>query len=92
MGCKAFLERVLNTKKVKWHVLERLINVAFFNEELKDLHLCLNAPKLDAKVASTQLLGAYNVAVLPSELIEADFLARGRLSNSYQLAGHPVTV
>jgi len=37
---------------------------------------------LDAKVASMQLLGAYNLGVLPAELSEADFIARGRLSDS----------
>jgi len=41
----------LDSKKIKWS-LERFVNISFFNEELKDLHLCLNAPKLDAKGTS----------------------------------------
>lgn len=72
----------LDSKKVKWSVLERFINLAFFNVEIKDFHLCLNAPKLEAKVAYVQLLGGYNLCVLPSELIKADFIARARLNDS----------
>jgi len=49
---------------------------------LKDLHLCLNAHKLEAKVATSQLLGAYNLGVLPQDLIDADFIARRKLSDS----------
>jgi len=72
----------LDYKKIKWPVLERFVNISFFNEELKDLQLCLNAPKLDAKWASVQLLGAYFLASLPSDLVDADFIVRGRLNDA----------
>jgi len=67
----------LVVKKCKWPSLERFINLSFSNEELAELHLCLHAPKLEAKVASIQLVGASSLAHLTSEQIEANFAVRG---------------
>jgi len=61
--------------------LERFINFSFSNDELSDLHLCLHAPKLDIKVASIQV-GASSLTHLTSELVEADFVVRGRLADT----------
>ena len=72
----------LESKKCKWPSLERFINLSFANEELRDLHLCLHAPKLDVKGASVQVIGASSLAHLTSELVEADFLSRGRLADT----------
>jgi len=68
-------------KKCQWPLLARFINLSFSNEELAEFYLCLHAPKLDAKVASIQLVGASSLAHLTSEQIEADFVARGRLAD-----------
>lgn len=44
----------LDSKKIKWSILDKYINILFFNKELKDLHLCLSVPKLEAKAASAR--------------------------------------
>jgi len=44
----------LDNKKLKWPSLDRFMNLSFGNPELSHLHLCLHAPKLDLKCASTQ--------------------------------------
>lgn len=44
----------IDSKMFKWPVLEMSVNISFFNDELKDLRLCLNAPKLDSMGASVQ--------------------------------------
>lgn len=54
-------------------------NLSFSNDELRDLHLCLHAPKLDLKVATVQVVGASSLTSLTQELVDADFLARGPL-------------
>jgi len=82
LGCQWFVEILLETKKCKWPSLDRFINLRFSNDELKDLHLCLHAPKLDIKGASIQLLGASSLTNLTSELVEVDFVARGRLADT----------
>jgi len=69
------------------------MNISFSNDELKDLHLCLNAPKLDAKGASVQLLEAYFLANLSADLVDTDFVARGKVGRcTCKLASHPVPV
>jgi len=58
------------------------MNISFENPELCHIHLCLHAPKLDLKGAAGQLLGAYSLSSLLSELVEADFGARSRLAEA----------
>ena len=71
----------LEGKKLRWPTVDRFINQSFYNPELKDLHLCLHAPRLDLKGA-VQLLGAYSLSGLSSELAETDSLARARLADA----------
>jgi len=70
----------LESKKLKWPSLEKFMNISFENPELRHIHLCLHAPKLDEKGATGQLLGAYSSSSLSSELVEADFSAHSRLA------------
>jgi len=72
----------LEGRKLKWASLDCYINISFANAELSHLHLYLHAPKLDVKGASVQLLGAYTLSALSSELMEADFLACLRLADA----------
>jgi len=58
------------------------MKIGFSNDKLKELHLCLNALKLDVKGASVQLLGAYAPPNIPGELVDADFVSRGRLADA----------
>jgi len=51
-------KEILETKKCKWPLLEKFINLSFSNEEHSGLHLCLHAPKLESKVASIQFGGS----------------------------------
>jgi len=56
--------------------LDIFMNISFKNPELCLNHLYLHAPKLDLKGAAGQLLGAFSLSSLSSELMEADFGAR----------------
>jgi len=58
------------------------MNISFENPELRHIHLCFHAPKLDLKGAAGQLLDAYSLSSLSSELVEADFGARSRLAEA----------
>jgi len=58
------------------------MNISLENPELCHIHLCLLAHKLDLKGAAGQLLGAYSLSSLSSELVEADFGARSRLAEA----------
>jgi len=54
---KGSWKEFLKGKKLKWSTVDCFINFFFYNEELKHLHLCLHAPKLDIKGA-IQFMGA----------------------------------
>ncbi|EJW94879.1 hypothetical protein EVA_17013, partial [gut metagenome] len=62
--------------------LDKFMNISFENPELRHIHLCLHAPKLDLKGAAGQLLGTYSLSPLSSELVEADFGARSKLAEA----------
>jgi len=72
----------LEGKKLKWPSLEKFLNVSFDNPELRHIHLCLHAPKLDLKGAASQLLGTYSLTQLSSELVESDYNARSKLAEA----------
>jgi len=68
---KGLWKDFLDGRKLKWPSLDRFINLSFANPELRHLHLCLHAPKLDLKGALVQLLRACSLTNL-----SADFMAR----------------
>jgi len=68
---KGLWKDFLNGRKLKWPLLDQFINLSFANPELRHIHLCLHAPKLDLKGALVQLLRAYSLTNL-----SADFMAQ----------------